>query len=277
MNHHNSLDRRLRSAEKDIVVPEPSAELLALQQEIARSSIHQEAQQIVEQAFAQAREEEPEDQLSSCSVMIPDSSMREMLPAQMSRLNERAVTTDLVTNRNSEYWQMCYLYVEHIIESNYHSDLTADLKEEVVQETLISAYNDLPKFRYERPFTDWLRMIVRSKMMDGVRQQRYPDPSLELLMQEDEDTEDLRVLSSSLEEIVLMNEQLRASLEALQAFLLHQEQREKIRMILQQVLIDGYTCEQTACLTGVSISTIEDTIRVARKYMKNALKEAQLI
>src|SRR5581483_6469444 len=270
LREYNFLVRRLRAAEKDIIVPEPSAELLAFQQEIARSFIQQEAQQIVEQAFAKTREDEPEDPPSSRSVMIPDSSMRGILRVQVSRLNERAVIADLVTNPNSEHWQMCRLYTEHIVESTYSPDLPAHLKEEVVQETLISAYRGLPKFRNECPFTSWLRKIARNRMIDVSRRQqkiKQRETYLEFLLEEDEDAKDPRVLSNTLEDVVLINEQLQVSLEAMQAFLVAQKQKERVRMILQQVLVDGYTYKQAARLIGVSVSTVADTIRAARKYM----------
>lgn len=46
---------RLRSVEKDIVIPAPSPALLALQQEIAQARIREEAQQVAEETLAQVQ------------------------------------------------------------------------------------------------------------------------------------------------------------------------------------------------------------------------------
>ncbi len=274
LQEYNFLVRRLHATEKDIIVPEPSPELMALQQEVARSSIQQEAQRVVEQAFTQNREEEPEDLLSSRSVMVPGSSMRGMLHAQVSRLNERAVIADLQENRNSEYWQVCRLYIEHIVKSDHHSGLLEYLKEDVVQETLISVFTHLRTFSYKGQFTTWLMIIARIRLNDAIRRQqriKRHETDLEFLLKEEEEAKDSRVLSNPPEEAALINEQLQASLEAMQAFLWKQKGRD--RMILQQVFFDGHGYRQTARLIGIPVSTIGHTIHAAREYVKNALEE----
>src|SRR5437764_551748 len=58
LREYDFLAHRLRSVQKDIVVPAPPPTLLALQQEIAPCLIQEEVHQIVEQTFGSTKKEE---------------------------------------------------------------------------------------------------------------------------------------------------------------------------------------------------------------------------
>ena len=194
---------------------------------------------------------------------------------QWSELNENAVIDKMLQDANSEYWSICSEYVRYFIGRNF-LNLPLQMKEEVVQETILSIYKSLAVFRRQCKLTTWIVSIARNRAIDVLRrladiQQWEISPEEPREHPEDEAEPSTARVSKTPEEITLLYEQIQETLDAIEVFIQKHAKSRRNRQILQYVLLDGYSHEETAQILGVPAPVIGYVVRSARDYLRQAL------
>ncbi len=197
---------------------------------------------------------------------------------QWSELNDKAVIEAMLRNAESEHWHKCSAFIRYYIEQQF-SNLWSHLKDDTVQEILLSVHKGLSAFRYQSNFTTWLAVIARNRAIDVLRQQaeitqreRHLDD-----LPESHESDIQSSISSILrtpEEFVLTQERIQEVFAMIETFLRLHTKYERNRQILQMVLIDGYSYEDTAQILGVNAPVVGHIVRSARTYLDQKLSHA---
>lgn len=194
---------------------------------------------------------------------------------QWSELNDDAVIDEMLQDAGSEYWSLCSEYVRYFIGKKF-PNLFRQLKDEVVQETVLSIYKSLSAFRRESKFTTWVASIAYNRAIDALRRQadiqQWEIGSEDPLEHPEDEAElsDARV-SKTPEEIALLSEKIQETLAAIEAFIQQHAKSRRNRQILQHVLLDGYSHEETARMLRVPAPVIGYVVRSAREYLRREL------
>jgi RNA polymerase sigma-70 factor (ECF subfamily) len=192
-----------------------------------------------------------------------------------SELNEHRVVEKMLGDANSEYWSTCREYVRYFIGGNF-LNLPAQIKEEVVQETILSIYRGLSSFRGQCKFTTWVISVARSRAIDALRRQseieQWETGSEDAPDHAENETEPAPLpVSKTPEEIVLTNDQIHEVFAKIEEFLRKHGKAGRNRRILQLVLVEGYTQEEAAQILGVPAPVIGYVVRTARNYLRHEL------
>lgn len=193
-----------------------------------------------------------------------------------SELNDMVVIQAMLTNRDSEHWDTCSKFIRYYIDKQF-SNLPPHLKDEAVQETLLSAHRGLSTFRYQSKFTTWLAAIARNRAIDALRQQAdimywetHPNDPPESL----EDSEGSATnMPRTPEEIALTRERIRETFAAIEVFIRMHVKSGRNRQILHMVLLEGYSHEEVAQTLGISAAVVGYVVRSARDYLRHWLSD----
>lgn len=201
----------------------------------------------------------------------------EKIPRPWSELNKATVLADLRSNRHSEHWGTCYEFVRFFINKHF-SQFSPQVREEVVQDVLLSVHKNLNTFRGQSQFTTWLATITRNRAIDILRQPQntqVPDTLLDVLAESQEDSahHPVPMAPKNPETLILLNERLQEVHSALEEFICLHRKVQRNRQILQLVLYDGYSQEEAAQKLGVSAPVVGHVVRSARAYVRHKLSE----
>lgn len=145
-----------------------------------------------------------------------------------------------------------------------------DEAEDLVQETLIEAYESFPRFREGTHFDRWVFRIMRNTFIDGVR--RRPrirpesldsgllDKSGEMLVREVVDVDsapDASLLGRTLDEPIQL------ALDALPP---------EFRLVIVLSDIEGMSYEEVSRVAGCPIGTVRSRLHRGRAILKDKLK-----
>ncbi|MFL5661981.1 MAG: sigma-70 family RNA polymerase sigma factor [Ktedonobacteraceae bacterium] len=194
---------------------------------------------------------------------------------QWSELNDVAVIEAMLMNSDSVHWEKCSEYIRYFIEKQF-SSLLPHLKDEIVQETMLSVHKGLSSFRYKSKCTTWLASIARNRAIDTLRRQeditqREVHPADPLEKHEDGPMSSITNPPRTPEEIALTHERMRETFAAIEVFLKRHANYERNRQILQMILLDGYSYEETAQILGVPAPIVGYVARSARNYLRQEL------
>ena len=194
---------------------------------------------------------------------------------QWSELNDDAVIDEMLRDANSKYWSTCSEYVRYFIARNFFN-LPQQMKEEVVQETILSICRSLATFRRQSKLTTWIVTIARNRAIDALRRQTeiqlWEISSEEPYEHPEDETEPSTARASKTpEEITLIEEEIQEALAAIGVFIQEHAKSQRNRQILQYVMLDGYSYEKTAQILGVPAPVIGYVVRSARGYLRQAL------
>lgn len=197
---------------------------------------------------------------------------------QWSELNDEAVIEAMLMNADSEHWNKCSAFIRYLIEKRF-SNLSPHFQDDTIQDIMLSVHKSLPTFRYQSKFTTWLTSIARNRTIDVLRQQAeitWRERYLDDLPENHES--DIESSASNVprtpEEIVLTQERIQEAFATIETFLRLHAKYERNRQILQMVLIDGYSYEETAQIIGENAPVIGYIVRSARTYLDQKLSYA---
>jgi len=132
------------------------------------------------------------------------------------------------------------------------------LAEDATQETFLRAYQAIDTFR-EGNLCGWLMRIARNVCIDVWRKQRP-----ESLVEEADSTNQAQPISLEHEmQVSLAMQKVREEMK-----LLNQEQRRCLEMKM-----DGYSYEETADRTGLSISAVKSHLQNGRRMLWSRMQE----
>lgn len=189
--------------------------------------------------------------------------------------DDTSVIKAMLSNNSSEYWERCREFVRYYVNKQF-SNLEVPLKEEAVQETLLSVHKSLAAFRQQSKLITWVSSIAYHRAIDILRRQTnigkwevHADDTSE----SQEDNLDVTTICNSRtpEEIALTNENIQETFVEIEMFLQKHAKPERNRQILQMVLYDGYSQEDTAHLLGIPAPVIGYVVRSAREHLRQKL------
>ncbi len=169
--------------------------------------------------------------------------------------------------------QLVRLYEGRIYNLCYRMLGDADAAADVSQETFISAYRNLHRFR-GGVFRAWLFRIATNACYDALRvRKRRPAVSLNALSEPDEDGPafDLPASGESPDEVVLRHELS----EAIRQGLARLPEDQRIVVILSD--IQGLAYEEIAEVTGTNLGTIKSRLSRARARLRDILRAGELL
>lgn len=187
-------------------------------------------------------------------------------------LNNRVIIEAMLKDPDSKHWDECSRYIRSFIEKHFAS-LRPHIKDEIVQDIMFSVHKGLPTFRYQCKFTTWLAIIARNRAIDVGQQQAiiaqweiHREDSPEHYKDESEHL--ITNISRTPEEVALTNELVRETFAALETFIQTHGKPERNRQILQLVLLDGHSHQETAEKLGVSAPVVGYIVRSAQEYVR---------
>jgi RNA polymerase sigma-70 factor, ECF subfamily len=191
-------------------------------------------------------------------------------------LDDKLVVAEMLRNPQSDHWTGCHKFITRLI-GKLRPHLPFDLREDALQETMASVHNGLPNFRFDSKLTTWLASIARHRVIDVER--KYTA----IIFQEvhmkdtpDDREESLDTFPANLarmpEEEFLTRENLKEIIAEIEAFIKKHAKTERNRQILQMVLLDDYSCEETARILGVNAPVVSHVVRSARGHLREWMR-----
>jgi RNA polymerase sigma factor (sigma-70 family) len=200
--------------------------------------------------------------------------MKEVTTSIWSNLSGPGVAQEMLRDANSPSWEMCREAVSNLVGREIkRRGLPSEKKEDIVQATMLAVVRGLPSFRGGSNFTSWLTQITVRKAIDEQRLQireREHSTSLEELEETESETAWQQIADSrTVEDDVLVREQLDEALAGLRDFLSGRRKAVRDEKVLDAVLIDDRKCGQIALELGVDPQVVRNVIYAARQYLKD--------
>ncbi len=142
--------------------------------------------------------------------------------------------------------------------------------EDIAQETFLSAFRHLDRFRQETPLKNWLfKIAARACFRRRRKKKGEPDRkiSIESLKQDDGDYV-IPDLSEKPDESVIRNE-LKAIIDGAV-----RELPPKYRMVFNLRDIEGFSTEETAGIAGISEQLVKTRLHRARLFLRKKISAA---
>jgi RNA polymerase sigma-70 factor (ECF subfamily) len=134
----------------------------------------------------------------------------------------------------------------------------ADEAKDVLQDSFISAFNNLENYRGDATFGAWLKRIVVNKAINLVRKRRFDRlPESETWDVKEEQVQD------ELEGFPFSVDKVRKAIEALP---------DGYRVVLSLYLLEGYDHSEIAEIMGITESTSKSQFNRSKKKLKEILE-----
>ena len=191
-----------------------------------------------------------------------------------SMLSRPGVAQEMRQDSASAYWELCSKAVSYVIAKQLkRRGLPSEKKEDIAQATMLAIVTGLPGFHDGSSFTSWFTQIAVRKAIDEQRRQirdRERFDSLEELEERDSETAWQHIAASrTVEDDVLVREQLEEALAGLQDFLSTRRKAARDEKVLDGILVDDRKCGDLALELGVDTQVVRNVIYAARQYLKD--------
>ena len=204
--------------------------------------------------------------------------MPESTQSKWSMLNDVTSIKKMLIDTDSEHWPTCREYVRYIIQTKF-KNLSSESQNDAIQDAMLAVHKNLATFRFDSKLTTWLTTVARSHAIIHLRKQneRYSkETPTENTSEEYEDELEYTLVSmeKTPEQETLIQESLREVFATIEHFLkpkgTSEERRawaERNREILQMVLIEGESQEETARRLGIPAANVGYIVRTVREYL----------
>ncbi|MBS1559525.1 MAG: RNA polymerase sigma factor [Bacteroidetes bacterium] len=154
--------------------------------------------------------------------------------------------------------QLYNLYKRAMYNVGYRIVNDADDAKDVLQESFISAFNNLENYRGDAAFGSWLKRIVVNKAINMIRKRRFERlPELgEVEVAEQEPVDSMAGFAFSVEKVRKAIEQL----------------PDGYRVVLSLYLLEGYDHAEIAGILGITESTSKSQYNRSKKKLKQILE-----
>jgi len=129
--------------------------------------------------------------------------------------------------------------------------------EDIIQESFVSAFNNLNSFRGDSTFGVWLKRIVINKSLNALKKKKHTFTELDNLQVAYEESED-----EDFPEV--LPETIHQAIKSLP---------EKARVILNLYLFEGYLHKEIAEMLEISESTSKSQYQRARKLLQEKIRK----
>lgn len=155
--------------------------------------------------------------------------------------------------------QLYDLYKRAMYNIGYRIVNNADEAKDVLQESFISAFNNLENYRGDAAFGAWLKRIVVNKAINLVRKRRFdrlPDESDQFDIKEEETPDEFAGFPFTVENVKNAIAML----------------PDGYRVVLSLYLLEGYDHAEIAEVLGISESTSKSQFNRSKKKLKEILE-----
>jgi RNA polymerase sigma factor (sigma-70 family) len=188
------------------------------------------------------------------------------------RSDDEQTVNEMLNDPNCHHWSECHQFFERLVKL---SRVPVDIHDDVVQNALLSVINYLPTFRFDCKFSTWLVYILRSRIVDAMRDLVRANKQVlipgELL---DDDGNDTVILAfqdlHTPEELCISHEELDEVVSAMREYLSNHTNRERNRQILQKFFLYQYTVAEIARELGVNIPVVRSVISAFKRYLNKS-------
>ncbi len=165
--------------------------------------------------------------------------------------DDKLVVTEMIQNPDSPHWKQCYIWVSRLVGQ---ADISENLREDIVQEAMVSITRGLPGFHFNSRLTTWLTTVTGNRKKDAFRRQskqiRQAETLLDELQSPADNGESLEFTTLlTTEEEVILREELHDALHGLQEVLEHRSDRDKAIILMR--LLDERKYSEIAKSFGI--------------------------
>lgn len=175
---------------------------------------------------------------------------------QQLDINRQLISKSIKGDSKAQY-ELYKLYANAMYFTCYHMMHSKEEAEDMLQESFSEAFMNLHRFNHESTFGTWLKRIVVNKCINEIKRKKtelYFSDSIEAYEgAPDDDTQ----LELSVDQVKLAMKQL----------------PDGSRAIFQLYLLEGYDHREIAEILGVSESNSKSQYMVARRKIKEILKD----
>jgi len=156
------------------------------------------------------------------------------------------------------HYKLYSLYSKAMYNVGYRITGNEEDAEDVLQESFISAFQNLDRYRGDATFGSWLKRIVVNKAINLLKK-KHPEPL--------PDDEHFDVAAPEDEEVYLPNltiDRVRRAIDSLP---------DGYRSVLSLYLLEGYDHQEIAEIMGITESTSKSQLNRSKKKLKELLTE----
>ncbi len=193
--------------------------------------------------------------------------------------NERSTVKEMLQDPDSKFWEECSKFVKRRVYSKA-KNIPIDYHDEIVQDVLCKLARYLPDFHFQCSLKTWLNLIIERCTIDQYRKLQHEDEIRSPLVERDPSDEseyENDALASaenpSTEDIALSNEYVHEAIAALFEYATLHSNPTRDRLILQMVVFEGYTHEQTARAAGCNPPVVGFVVRAAQRYAREKMSD----
>ena len=179
------------------------------------------------------------------------------MPKKQIDINWRLVEESMRGSISAQH-QLYKLYADAMYYTCYQMMNSKEEAEDMLQESFSEAFMKLEKFRFDSTFGTWLKRIVVNKCINEIKRKKtdlFFSENMEIY--EEHHTEDEQSPELSVSAIASAMAQL----------------PEGSKAIFQLYLLEGYDHKEIAEILGVSISNSKSQYMMAKRKIKELLKD----
>ncbi len=188
--------------------------------------------------------------------------------------DDRTVVKEMLMNPNSHHWIECYNFIQKVVQA---ANLPPYLKDDVVQNIMISVVTGLSNFHFTSSLTYWLYTIAANRIIDMAR--KHSSESLWILTptispegtENEADILKVQALKTT-EEECLIREELQEVDQLLLEYLKSRFNSIRDRRILQMAWFDVLSHDEIAAEVGVSAAVVGYVIRAAQSHLRHKMR-----
>ena len=196
------------------------------------------------------------------------------LPRQTT--DDKIIVEEMIRDPTSGQWHECYVLVVRLVQLQAHN-ISTHHWDDIVQEAMIRIHKYLPSFQFQCGFKTWIFNIVRSCTIDAYRklsragQNMIPigDSHDDVELESDRSTANLPGI---VEDVCITHDELHQALKALLEYVSLHSNPTRNRKILNMVLFENRSLEETAQAVGCSAPVVGYVVRSARRYVRERLE-----
>ena len=189
--------------------------------------------------------------------------------------DEKQVIAEMLSDPGSPQWGKCQNVIERLVYKQAR-DFSNEVKEDIVEDVLLSVVENVAKFQFKCKLTTWLGAIIRNRVASEWRKQRreeylLPHPRLDDTQNDTENEEDTWISPQSTEDICIRREEWYEIVSVLEEYIKTHANQDRNREILHLVIFAGQSNEQTAIQLGVSAPVVGYIVRSAQRFIRERL------
>jgi|SRR5579859_3258854 len=189
--------------------------------------------------------------------------------------DDRIVVEEMLRDSQSGQWFECREFVKRHVQVKA-KNIPQDQWEDIVQEVMIRVDKSLRNFQFQCALRTWLFFIVRSCIIDAHRRFTHAgqfmaslgDPHDDLEREGDAFTANMQ---GTVEDQCITRDELNKALAALQEYVSTHANPLRKGRILDMVLLEGRSHEETAKALGCSAPVVGYVVRSAQRYVREKL------